>query len=487
MGTNDTIKAIVQKLTEVVSDLSPGSMNTTDFKKGIHKLDRKQGEARGSGMICSLLNKSIGNLKLFLNIDAHDPDRILQRCAKLKDSCNLLGFARQIEFSSTSKDKVNRVIEEAQSQVKAQNEALSTVNNFYRKNSARIDHQMDQQIFSKSGDYPLYKRMVTNHFDMKLIRKYGFTNIKYDSKMTQHYRNEVRDIKLKDYANWLQAKNDSYKDKTTAWTVTRYVLEKELGVTTKSIGNHKSFNWSLSGEKKEFADHQLRFIGGLLFAAYTVKEDKHRGFVAYPGIRNKGNFYHNVYPLHTDFYHQIQIGTQQVKFMSREPNELHPFETPCSLKYVMRHNKLFITEYLGKSQTHGRASDYKSIQSAGGLVAFEGKVVAIDNLSGHYEPGWKLLRQAVEKIKSEYAFADNAVVGVYYGKENETLFFPVKVFLNLADSKFDAKALPKKFVNTNPVLPSKICDLCKNHIKKGFWTQKKHEDLKNFLLDLESG
>ena len=74
-------------------------------------------------------------------------------------------------------------------------------------------------------------------------------------------------------------------------------------------------------------------------------------------------------------------------------------ELPNSLKYAMRHDRIFFDPSPKVKQAfHSYMVDEKSVQSAGGIVADRGKVVAVDNVSGHYVPGWRLLSQAVEYI-----------------------------------------------------------------------------------------
>lgn len=186
-----------------------------------------------------------------------------------------------------------------------------------------------------------------------------------------------------------------------------------------------------------------------------------------------------MYAVHTEYSTKIQIGTQQVMFKSRGLNDIDKIEIPFSLKYAMRHDELFLTKMLEKRYTHARASDFKSIQAAGGLAATEGKVIAIDNVSGHYQPGWKLLKQAVDKINTNFAFADNALVGLL--DKERPVFFPLKTFLFFAEFNFDRSKFNLRTKTENPQLPTNINGTSKKHFEDGYWTKKRQKELETSL------
>jgi hypothetical protein len=63
---------------------------------------------------------------------------------------------------------------------------------------------------------------------------------------------------------------------------------------------------------------------------------------------------------------------------------------------------------------HSWAAGGAGVAAAGLIAGDKGKVVAIDNASGHYAPNWRQLRQAVQLIANNGAFAPNGVVGLVY-------------------------------------------------------------------------
>ena len=112
--------------------------------------------------------------------------------------------------------------------------------------------------------------------------------------------------------------------------------------------------------------------------------------------------------------------------------------------YVMRKNG--ICAYPVSDHFHSMGARGKAIQAAGLLVADNGKILAIDNDSGHYRPSSSHLAQAVEEIQTNGAFAAGAMVGVRYGYKRAygdvtfegmfDMFFPVAVFQKLAQNEF---------------------------------------------------
>jgi hypothetical protein len=83
-------------------------------------------------------------------------------------------------------------------------------------------------------------------------------------------------------------------------------------------------------------------------------------------------------------------------------------------------------------------SEYLSgaaVQCAGLIVVVDGKVRAIDNRSGHYQPGWANLLQAVALVEEHGAFAAEAIVGLVVDGET-TMYFAVADFLSLGRRAF---------------------------------------------------
>jgi len=149
--------------------------------------------------------------------------------------------------------------------------------------------------------------------------------------------------------------------------------------------------------------------------------------------------------------------------------------------YVMRENSIVV--YENEKGFHSQGGGYQSIQAAGLLAADDGKIVAIDNASGHYAPNYQLLWQAVKKIDGAGAFANGAVVGVGYphgGQDywNE-LFFPVGEFLSLAAAGFPrerTRTVIKKSYKKGPrgLCPTEYHTVFKRFLDK--WESFKDKD-----------
>lgn len=83
----------------------------------------------------------------------------------------------------------------------------------------------------------------------------------------------------------------------------------------------------------------------------------------------------------------------------------------------------------GKFHTALFKSD--STSAAGLLVANEGRVVAIDNRSGHYQPGYQQLQTAVQYLSTVGVFEADAFVSVHVG-DSDALYFSPDDFISAA-------------------------------------------------------
>lgn len=90
---------------------------------------------------------------------------------------------------------------------------------------------------------------------------------------------------------------------------------------------------------------------------------------------------------------------------------------------------------------HTALFDSDLTSAAGMLVADDGRVVAIDNRSGHYQPGYRQLQTAVQFLHSKLVFEHDAFVSVHVSnKDQEThaeadaLYFSPTDFLTAAHS-----------------------------------------------------
>ncbi|GEP58728.1 hypothetical protein [Reyranella soli] len=90
---------------------------------------------------------------------------------------------------------------------------------------------------------------------------------------------------------------------------------------------------------------------------------------------------------------------------------------------------------------HSALFDSELTSAAGMLVAEEGRVIAIDNRSGHYQPGYRQLQTAVRFLHSNLLFKHDAFVSLHVSNsdpgtntEAEALYFSPKDFLSAAQS-----------------------------------------------------
>ncbi len=87
------------------------------------------------------------------------------------------------------------------------------------------------------------------------------------------------------------------------------------------------------------------------------------------------------------------------------------------------------------SEFHSRLLAGNAVMGAGVIVVKEGKVRAIDNKSGHYQPTWKHLHQVVCELEFHDVFAPDAFVGLMIPGKN-TMFFSVEDFIELGNLGF---------------------------------------------------
>lgn len=82
---------------------------------------------------------------------------------------------------------------------------------------------------------------------------------------------------------------------------------------------------------------------------------------------------------------------------------------------------------------HTAVFDAEVTSAAGILVADEGRVVAIDNRSGHYQPGYRQLQTAVQFLQSNLLFEPDAFVSVFVS-DDDALYFSPADYLAAAQS-----------------------------------------------------
>ncbi|MGZ5901853.1 MAG: hypothetical protein ACXWK3_19080 [Reyranella sp.] len=89
--------------------------------------------------------------------------------------------------------------------------------------------------------------------------------------------------------------------------------------------------------------------------------------------------------------------------------------------------------YPADGKFHTALFESESTSAAGLLVANEGRVVAIDNRSGHYQPGYQQLQTAVQYLFQVGVFDADAFVSVHVG-DSDALYFSPHDFLSAAKS-----------------------------------------------------
>lgn len=420
------------------------------------KMDLAVAKNRARPANTPYIDKATECLDHFLALDSSDPDVLMQRLTWLRNAKQKIDGGMRILGGRIPKPRTqtgrrwesdDEILRYCVRQWEGVLDRLTTINQFYGKHSSRIDHKaIKESGFFKTDEYYLSKGISDEFFHQKTER---------------HLRKEFGQDFFTDYSIWLGQQGNRYADRNAAYTATRFLLEQDEVKRWRKIGKNRRL---VGGAPV----NQLRFVNGEVLAAYTES-----GAYAYPG-GGQGRVW-NVHRLHT-LGDPIQIGQGQgaprFTFMSRT-NVLDQ-ELPLSLKYAMRHDELFIVQRPRQEHMHARTVDFKSVQAAGGIVARLGKVIAIDNLSGHYKPGWGLLYQAVQKINSEQAFHPNAYVGLLSAKARppETWYFPVQVFLQLAGAGFTADAINNAHQALLPV-PVPVGDTeVTDRINAGLWTQK---------------
>jgi hypothetical protein len=86
---------------------------------------------------------------------------------------------------------------------------------------------------------------------------------------------------------------------------------------------------------------------------------------------------------------------------------------------------------------HSALFDTEAVSAAGMLVANDGRVVAIDNRSGHYQPGFRQLLTAVQFLERNQVFKHDAFVSLHVRSSGhpsgaEALYFSPREFIEVA-------------------------------------------------------
>ncbi|MBL3591759.1 MAG: hypothetical protein JMN24_18575 [gamma proteobacterium endosymbiont of Lamellibrachia anaximandri] len=319
---------------------------------------------------------------------------------------------------------------------------LNEINQFYMKNSSRCD-----KVALTSGKIPAFIKQGDTYQWSKPLRSDDLT------RRNRNLMEKELGTAYAKYFDWLLDQGQQFREgKSTAWLATVFLLRHSLARSPQAAPSTKSYiekrGSSLDKTAVSNVDHiMLHFEQGIARAFFQIKDRPDKPSLAYPGAGLPG-----IVPTLTPFHTleiNLEIDNRKVRFISRRERVLTKnrkqklVEMPNSLKYVMRHDEILFdpNPKVGKA-FHSYLVDEKSIQAAGGIAANNGKIIAIDNMSGHYRPGWRLLAQAVDRLAE--VLDNNAVVGVFSDGApggGETWFFPVRVFARLAGNGFRADAI----------------------------------------------
>jgi hypothetical protein len=86
----------------------------------------------------------------------------------------------------------------------------------------------------------------------------------------------------------------------------------------------------------------------------------------------------------------------------------------------------------GTSKFHSALTNSAPVAAAGILVAEAGRVIAIDNRSGHYQPGFRQLLSAVKYLESNLVLEPDAFVSLYVTPD-DAMYFSPQDFIAVAD------------------------------------------------------
>ncbi len=431
-------------------------MSMNDDVKGVRfVLDRVAGQLPGLNVAKQHLQAVSGHLTRFLEHDEFRPDLLSLRIGTLANALVPLsqaihsnGLADPPDPNPGNQFSRRHVTQAGWAQfawgvLTPFIKDLNEINQFYLKNSSRCD-----KVTLTSEKIPAFIKRGDTYQWSKPLRS---------DDLARRNRNLMEKELGSDYtkySRWLLNQDRQFREeKSTAWLATVFLLKHSLACSPQAAPSTKSYIEKLGYNrfnKTEVLDVNnitLHFEQGIAKAFFQIKDRPNKPSFAYPGAGLSG-IVPTLTPFHT-LQINLEIDNRQVRYISRRERVLTKnlrqklVEMPNSLKYVMRHDEiLFDPNPKVDKSFHSFLVDEKSIQAAGGIVANNGKIIAIDNMSGHYRPGWRLLAQAVDRLIE--VLDNNAVVGVFSDGApggGETWFFPVRVFARLAGNDFRADAI----------------------------------------------
>jgi hypothetical protein len=337
----------------------------------------------------------------------------------------------------TYKENLTRELGLSMRNVRNARNALEDLRGFYERNVARYENGQNVTKL-KSGDFPIHKGLVplgpgdstalTGRFCGALAEK-----------LTFHLEREMGQPAYQNYLQYLAAELEYGESevKNASYMAAKYMLVNDQ---TCQAFSAKCRQGAL--EIGGMFDQQELVIDPddrRLYGFYTVTERRGKN-IAKPGWHGPlEDDFPSVLPAHT-LKTAVQIGNKSIEYRARTSTGVFAShgEMSESLKYAMRDDKLYVeTGYADQLKSHPEAVDFKRVQSAGGIMAREGKVLAVDNFSGHYRPGWELLAQVVKLLNKGRVLDPTCAVGVQWRHgESRVMFFPVGVFLALVNAEF---------------------------------------------------
>ena len=154
----------------------------------------------------------------------------------------------------------------------------------------------------------------------------------------------------------------------------------------------------------------------------------------------------------------------------------------------------------GTSKYHSALTNSAPVAAAGILVAEAGRVVAIDNRSGHYQPGFRQLLSAVKYLKANGVLEPDAFVSLYVAKD-AAMYFSPEDFILLAEGGLryvetakKISEIAQKYGRRLPVpqrhahlIPLKLADfpLCPRGDRWDLMLAKIYEPLTKIVEDLK--
>ena len=157
------------------------------------------------------------------------------------------------------------------------------------------------------------------------------------------------------------------------------------------------------------------------------------------------------------------------------------------LLYGIRKGSIAVS--LPESRFHSCIWSGKAVQATGILCAWNGKIIAVDNMSGHYKPNWYLLYRAWEPFYQKGIFHDDAMIGIIVKKPGsfDNQFLKAKAFMKLAKRSFPIgetlQELERHEQEMKKVTEQKDKEDCENVVKSypmsdypGIWDDKNSRD-----------